>query len=87
MKTIIENATNCSRYLFAEDKQITITSECIEVRNPNDLIFSIFDLNSGNATLIEGVSTPDDWYGGKYTCSADGTWTAVADWVDPREES
>ena len=38
-----------------------------------------------DGTLIEGVTEPEDWYGCKYTCASDGTFTAVEGWVDPRE--
>ena len=85
MKTIICDM-NCSKYLFEDDKQLNITADRIEVGDPANLDFIIGDLNSGNSTLIEGVTEPDDWYGCKYTCAADGTWTAVEGWVDPRVE-
>tara|TARA_R110002167_G_scaffold127951_3_gene309879 strand:- start:382 stop:642 length:261 start_codon:yes stop_codon:yes gene_type:complete len=85
MKTIICDM-NCSKYLFADDKQLNITADRIEVGDPANLDFIIGDLNSSNCTLIEGVTTPDDWYGCKYSCAADGTWTAIEGWVDPREE-
>jgi hypothetical protein len=85
MKTIVDNATNTSRYLFADDKSVTLGSDTITVGDPAEFI--IGDLNSGNATLITGVSEPTDWYGCKYTCASDGTFTAVEGWVDPREES
>ena len=83
MKTIVDNATNTSRYLFADDKSVTMGSETITVGDPAEFI--IGDLNSDNATLIEGVTGPEDWYGCKYTCSSDGTFTAVEGWIDPRE--
>ena len=91
MKTIVDNATNTSKYLFADDKPVTMGSDTITVGDPAEFI--IGDLNSGNATLIEGVTEPVDeegnslWYGCKYTCASDGTFTAVEGWVDPREES
>ena len=84
MKTIVDNATNTSRYLFADDKSVTMGSDTIIVGDPAEFI--IGDLNSGNSTLIEGVTEPEDWYGCKYTCASDGTFTAVEGWVDPREE-
>ena len=84
MKTIVDNATNTSRYLFADDKPVNVTATHIEVGDPAEFI--IGDLNSGNATLITGVTEPEDWYGCKYTCAADGTFTAVEGWVDPRAE-
>ena len=34
----------------------------------------------------DNITTPDDWYGCKYNCAADGKWTAVEGWVDPRIE-
>ena len=84
MKTIVDKATNTSRYLFADDKSVTMGSDTIIVGDPAEFI--IGDLNSGNSTLIEGVTEPEDWYGCKYTCASDGTFTAVEGWVDPREE-
>ena len=92
MKTIIENGTNCSKYLFADDKQVNITATHIEVGDPANLDFIIGDLNSGNATLVEDVTEPVDedgnslWFGCKYFCAADGTWTEDTNWVDPRTE-
>ena len=83
MKTIVDNATNTSRYLFADDKSVTMGSDTITVGDPAEFI--IGDLNSNNATLITGVTEPDDWYGCKYTCASDGTFTAVEGWIDPRE--
>lgn len=84
MKTIVDNATNTSRYLFADDKSVTMGSDTITVGDPAEFI--IGDLNSDNASLIEDVTEPEDWYGCKYTCDSDGTFTAVEGWVDPREE-
>jgi hypothetical protein len=83
MKTIIDDQ-NCSKYLFEDDKQINITGTGTEVGDPANLDFIIGDLNSSNSTLIEGVTEPDDWFGCKYTCATDGTWTVDADWDDPR---
>jgi|TARA_R100000482_G_scaffold34831_1_gene11447 hypothetical protein len=90
MKTIVDNATNTSRYLLADDKPLNITSMQIEVGDPANLDFIIGDLNSSNATVIEGVTEPVDeegnslWFGCKYFCASDGTWTEDPNWVDPR---
>lgn len=90
MKTIIDNATNTSRYLLADDKQVFLTPTKIEVGDPPNLDFIILDLNSNNASVIENVTEPVDeegnslWFGCKYFCSADGTWTEDTNWVDPR---
>ena len=83
MKTIIENGTNCSKYLFADDKQVNITATNVEVGDPANLDFIVGDLNSNNATLIENVTEPDDWYGCKYIYE-NGAWSANPNWIDPR---
>ena len=86
MKTIIENATNCSKYLFADDKQVTVKADCIEVGDTDSLDFIIGYMNSANATLIEDVAEPDDWFGCKYNY-VDDAWELCPDWIDPREEN
>ena len=84
MKTIICDM-NCSKYLFEDDKQLNITADHIEVGDPANLDFIIGDLNASNSTLIEGVTTPDDWYGCKYNYVNDA-WELCEGWVDPRIE-
>ncbi len=83
MKTIIDNETKTSKYLVADDYVIESSESSITMGDPVDFI--IGDLNSTNSTIIEGVTEPDDWFGCKYTCGADGTFTAIEGWVDPRE--
>ena len=85
MKTIIDSATTCSKYFLADDTVVNITADHIEVGDPANLDFIIGDMNSSNATLIEGVTTPDDWYGCKYN-HVGGDWELCAGWVDPRLE-
>jgi hypothetical protein len=85
MKTIIDSS-NCSKYLFADDKQVNVKFDCIEVGEPAKLDFIISDLSSRNAALIEGVTKPDDWYGCKYNYVNDA-WELCPDWVDPRLEA
>lgn len=82
MKTIVD-AHNCSKYLFADEKTVTVKADCIEVGSPVE--FVIGDLNTSNATLIESVTEPDDWYGCKYEY-VNGVWQLCPDWVDPRLE-
>jgi hypothetical protein len=83
MKTIIDNETRTSKYLVADDYVINATETQTSMGDPVDFI--IGDLDSTNSTVIEGVTEPDDWFGCKYTCAADGTFTAIEGWVDPRE--
>jgi hypothetical protein len=82
MKTITENETGRSKYLFADDKPVAIQESQILVGDPNNLDFIIADLNSGNCTLHENISDPPaDWIGNKYTY--DGSeWTQDPDWED-----
>ena len=77
MKTIVETATGLSKYVFEDDASVTMNADNIVTPS-----FIIGDLNTGNATMHEGVTPPEDWSGNKYTF--DGTtWTANPDWVDP----
>ena len=85
MKTIIENGTNCSKYLFADDEQVVMKDSHIEKGDPANLDFIIGDMNSSNATLIENVTEPDDYVGCKYNY-VNGAWELCPDWVDPRKE-
>ena len=77
MKSLIHNETKQSKFLWADDAQIMVCE---------DMTFSpglnIADLNSTNATLVENVTPPEDWYGCKYLYDA-GTWTLNPNWVDP----
>ena len=80
MKTIVDNATNTSRYLLADDASVTMGADSITVGDPAEFIIS--DLNSTNATVIEGVDEPTEWMGCKYTY--DGTsWAEVDGWTAP----
>jgi len=80
MKTIIETATNLSKYVFEDDVVVSLTATNIETPN-----FIVADLNSENATMVEGVTIPDDWSGNKYTY-ANGAFTLNPDWTNPADE-
>jgi hypothetical protein len=83
MKTITQNGTNLSKYLFEDDKAVAVGDDKITVGSAESPDFYISDLNSGNCTLHESVTNaPSDWAGNKYTF--DGTtWTQDSNWVDP----
>jgi len=84
MKTIVETSSGLSKYLLADDVTITATADNITVGDPAKFI--IGDLNTGNATVHEGVTNaPDDWTGDKYFYDG-ATWTLNPDWVDPTLE-
>tara|TARA_R110000796_G_scaffold367_1_gene1240 strand:+ start:2949 stop:3218 length:270 start_codon:yes stop_codon:yes gene_type:complete len=86
MKTIVDTTTNTSKYLVADDYVVNITDKQIEMGDLSNIDFIIDDLNGSNCSLIQGVTTPDDWFGCKYTCATDGTWAIIEGWVDPRVE-
>lgn len=81
MKTILDS-NNVSKYIFADDKPVNITANNIEVGDSANLDFIVGDMNTSNSTLVEGVTSPVDWIGGKYTYSG-GVWAVVDGWVDP----
>ena len=77
MKTIIENGTNISKYMFANSVAITMGADSINTPD-----FIIGDMNTSNCTLVEGVTSPSSWVGCKYTF--DGTtWAVDPDYVAP----
>ena len=83
-KTIVENATKLSMYVFANDKPV-IMGEGIITVGSDPVDFYVCDLNSSNATMHTDVTAPDGWYGDKHFF--DGTdWTNNPNWVDPNEE-
>lgn len=82
-KTITFNDSNRSAYVFDDSVEVALHADRIVIGNPSSPELIIMDMNSGNATLHENVTAPDDWYGGKYLY--DGSWTVKPDWVDPVE--
>jgi len=79
MKTMTQNSTKESKYIWADDVAITVG---------NDMTLSpglnIGDMNSTNATLVENVTPPEDRFGCKYLYDA-GAWTLNPNWVDPTQ--
>lgn len=78
MKTIIENDTRLSKYIFDDDVQINLLDSVIETP-----FFIVSDLNKNNASLFEQVSAPADWVGNKY-CFDGQSWTIAPDWIEPQ---
>lgn len=77
MKTLIENATRESKYVWADD--VVISQTASNTVAPDTIIL---DMNSANSTLVENVTPPEDWAGCKYLYDA-GAWTLNPNWVDP----
>lgn len=76
MKTLIENSTKQSKYIWEDNETVNVRDDMTYAPNLN-----IGDLKSDNATLIENVTLPEDWRGCKYLY--DGAWTLNPKWVDP----
>lgn len=82
MKTIIDKS-NCSKFLLDDNVTVEIRDDVTIVGNP--VQFIVADLNTGNATVIENVTEPEDWYGCKYNY-VNGAWELCPEWVDQRIE-
>ena len=80
MKTITKE--NVSLYVFEDSKAIDLTSNSTTIGNPEELI--IADCNSSNAVVHTGVTSPDDWAGGKYMFDG-STWSLNPDYIAPPE--
>jgi len=85
MKTIVENSTNLSKFVYEDDVVITMENDRIVIGDPEVLIIACHDKN--DSTLYENVTNvPSDWSGNKYMY--DGTtWTQNPNWVDPNEDT
>ena len=80
MKTIIENESKLSKYIFEDDEEIILEENLIKTSE-----MFICDLNSNNSTVVSSVTPPEDWAGNKYMYEND-TWTLNSDWIDPETD-
>ena len=83
MKTIVENSTKLSKFLYPDDKEILMGEDKITIGPVDNPELYVGCHNVVDCTLYENVTEPDDWYGNKYTFE-DGVFTSVEDWIDPR---
>lgn len=76
MKTLIEDSTKESKFLWEDDVPVVVGEE--KIQTPT------FDISLANfqATLVENVTPPDDWVACKYLYD-DGKWSLNPDWIDP----
>lgn len=82
MKTIVENSSKLSKYIFPDDVVVIVDFDSITVGDPARFI--IADLNNKTATVFENVTAPKDWIGNKYLF--DGTtWTLNPDYKEPTQ--
>lgn len=83
MKLILSNEDKVVKYLFEDDKAVALSAAHIVVGDAASPDFIIGDMNSTNATLVEGVTEPSDWFGCKFKY-VDNAWAEVEGWEDPR---
>lgn len=78
MKTIVQNSTTISKYVF--DDSVVLDVQPKQIITPD---FIIGDMGSDNSTVYENVTNvPEDWQGCKYLF--DGTtWTLNPNWTEP----
>ena len=75
MKTLIDIDTNASLCIYDDATEVVIQADQILVGNPVQTY--ILDRFQSNTALIENVTPPEDWVGGKYLYNA-GAWTLNA---------
>jgi hypothetical protein len=83
MKTLIQNATGISLWVFPDDMTLDVNNENVEVQTPDGLLV-IRDCHASNCTLVRDVTPPEDWTGHKYLYD-NRTWTLNPNWVDPTQ--
>jgi len=72
MKTLINKTTKVAHYLWEDSQTIRMEEDMIHVGVPL-IDFSIQFLNSSTGEIIENVTDPGDFWGGKYKY-VDGQW-------------
>lgn len=82
MKTIVENSTNESIFLFADSEHVTLGNEKASIGSPERKIISC--VNSSSHTLFEDVAEPEDFWGHKYLYTESNGWELNPSFVDPR---
>lgn len=79
MKTIINNETRESKYIFEDSVELEFFSDRIETPN-----FIIADLNMDNASVITEVTPPADWVGNKYLIDIELQWELNPNYAEPK---
>ena len=67
MKTIVENVTNLSKFLFEDDKRVVMLADRIDVGPEEKLDFIVGCHSTSDCTLYENITGPEEeWYGNKW---------------------
>lgn len=87
---LIDTSTNrigTSIYLFEDNQVVDIQNEKTTIKDANNNpILIISDVNSNNATLHKNITSPQDYFGYKYSYNEADGWVAIEGWIDPRLE-
>ena len=71
MKTLIDKTTKVAHFLWEDSQVVEMKTNMIQIGNPVE--FNIEFLDSSSGELIENVSDPSDFWGGKYKY-VEGQW-------------
>lgn len=79
---------NVSIYLFADDKELSITPSRTIVGPLNKPDYIILDVNTENCVLHEGVTEPSGYTGWRYTYTVEDGWELNPKYQapEPREQ-
>lgn len=77
MKTLIDISTKESKHVWSDDVNVVVEDTC--TTSP---YLIIGDMNITNAVLVENITLPTDWLGGKYLYD-NNTWTLNPKWIEP----
>lgn len=79
MKTILRRETKVSLYVVDDACPVTVGEDFTVIGDPPELM--VADCTQANCVVVENVSAPNDWRGGKYVY--DGSWAVSPQWVEP----
>ncbi len=83
MKTLVENSSGLSKYMFEDAEIVTMLDDYITIGKPIEWVIGCH--NSSDSTLFTNITSPDDWSENKYKYTADNGCVVVEGWVDPNE--
>jgi hypothetical protein len=79
MKTLVNTTTGTSLYNFEDNVDIIMYADRVVVGTPVDI--EILDCNFNNTAIVENVSPPEDWIGGKYLINGEGQFILNPDYT------
>lgn len=73
MKTLIRKVDGLSLYLFDDNEVVNLEIDKVIVGDTKEPRYIIGDLTESTSAVIENITPPNDWVGGKYIL-ASGQW-------------